>query len=30
MTPSEYCRAVRIAKACEILQAGNMTLKKIA
>jgi transcriptional regulator GlxA family with amidase domain len=30
MTPIEYCRAVRIARACEILQAGNMPLKKIA
>jgi transcriptional regulator GlxA family with amidase domain len=30
MTPIEYCRAVRIARARELLEAGNMPLKKIA
>lgn len=30
MTPIEYCRAVRIARARELLEAGNMPLKRIA
>ena len=30
LTPIEYCRAVRIARAREILVAGNMPIKKIA
>lgn len=30
MTPIEYCRAIRIARAREVLEAGNMPLKKIA
>lgn len=30
MTPIEYCHAVRIARARELLEAGNMPLKKIA
>lgn len=30
MSPIEYCRAVRIARAREVLEAGNMPLKKIA
>lgn len=30
MTPVDYGRAVRIARACEILEAGDMPLKRIA
>lgn len=30
MTPIEYCRAVRIARARELLEAGSMPLKRIA
>jgi len=30
MTPIEYCHAVRIARARELLEAGDMPLKKIA
>ncbi len=30
MTPIEYCRTIRIARAREVLEAGNMPLKKIA
>ncbi|BBK39212.1 AraC family transcriptional regulator [Allostella sp. ATCC 35155] len=30
MTPIEYCRAVRFARAREVLEAGNMPLKQIA
>ncbi|WP_253913206.1 GlxA family transcriptional regulator [Pseudoruegeria sp. HB172150] len=30
MTPGEYCRAVRIARARELLEGGNLPLKQIA
>lgn len=30
VSPIEYCRAVRIARASELLEAGNMPLKEIA
>jgi AraC-like DNA-binding protein len=30
MAPIEYCRAVRLARACELLEAGHMPLKEIA
>jgi transcriptional regulator GlxA family with amidase domain len=30
MTPIEYCRAVRIARARELLEFGNMPQKEIA
>lgn len=29
-TPLDYCRAVRIARACELLEAGTMSLKQIS
>ena len=30
MTPIEYCRAVRIARACELLEGGDTSQKRIA
>ena len=30
MTPIEYCRAVRIARACELLEGGDTSQKQIA
>jgi transcriptional regulator GlxA family with amidase domain len=29
-TPLEYCRVVRISRACELLHGGNMSLKQIS
>ena len=30
MTPMDYCRAVRLARARELLESGAMPLKRIA